>query len=74
MKNLLNNILKIVVKKIKQYFIAEDSKKNKWIFLPSTHFIMFWDILGLLFHLIMLWVSPFLCSFKEINNSIIKSL
>ncbi|CAK55992.1 unnamed protein product (macronuclear) [Paramecium tetraurelia] len=53
---------------------SRNSKNNKWIFLPSTHFIMIWDILGLLFHLIMLWVSPFLCSFQEFNNSIIKSL
>ncbi|CAD8052426.1 unnamed protein product [Paramecium sonneborni] len=51
---------------------SDDSKKNKWIFLPSTHFIMFWDIFGLIFHLIMLWVSPFLCSFQDFNNNILR--
>ncbi|CAD8141711.1 unnamed protein product [Paramecium octaurelia] len=53
---------------------SEDKKENKWIFLPSTHFIMIWDILGLLFHLIMLWISPFLCSFQDYNNKIMQYL
>ncbi|CAD8048245.1 unnamed protein product [Paramecium sonneborni] len=50
------------------------NQKNKWIFLPSTHFIMIWDIFGLVFHLIMLWISPFLCSFQGFHNSILKFL
>ncbi|CAD8071613.1 unnamed protein product [Paramecium sonneborni] len=52
----------------------QDSQSGIPIFLPSTNFIIIWDIFGFLNNLLMLWLTPFLGSFNTYQNDIISAL